>query len=472
MLPKDFLGGVVEGFYGPPWTQAQRLQCYEWMRAWGLNTYFYAPKDDLKHRALWREPYTPAELEGLGVLIGACRSRALRFIYGLAPGLTLTYSRATELSRVLDRFEQLLGIGCDHFALLFDDIPGNLNPEDRERFGSFAEAQAGVANAVWRWLRERRPESRFLFCPTPYCDRMVRWRLGGAGYLESVGARLDPGIDILWTGPEIVSTRIPLESIRAVSAVLRRPPVLWDNLHANDYDGRRVYCGPYAGRGRALRQEVRGILSNPNTEFPLNYVPIRSLAEYLRGEGEWDPRASYLAALRDWLREYDTVGTPLDFEDLRLLGDCYYLPGEDGPEAGRLLALLEHLVRCPPGDWNDAYLQFQELNRRIQSLFERLTELRHRELFYAWSRRVWDLKEELQLFELWLAQKRAQPDARPCFPSEGHLPKTFRGGIIARLQQILPMTADGHFAVGEAEPAGAGAGASVEPSAPESVDPS
>ena len=50
-----FLAGVIEGFYGQPWTGAERIQLFTWMATWGLNTYFYAPKDDLKHRALWRE---------------------------------------------------------------------------------------------------------------------------------------------------------------------------------------------------------------------------------------------------------------------------------------------------------------------------------------------------------------------------------------------------------------------------------
>lgn len=27
----------------------------------GMNTYLYAPKDDLKHRALWRDLYSPEE---------------------------------------------------------------------------------------------------------------------------------------------------------------------------------------------------------------------------------------------------------------------------------------------------------------------------------------------------------------------------------------------------------------------------
>ncbi len=31
---------------------------------WSLNTYLYGPKDDLKHRLLWREVYS-AEEEGM-----------------------------------------------------------------------------------------------------------------------------------------------------------------------------------------------------------------------------------------------------------------------------------------------------------------------------------------------------------------------------------------------------------------------
>ena len=62
---QSFLKGVIEGFYGRPWSQSQRLELLERMQQLGLNTYLYCPKDDLKHRALWREPYTAEELLGL-----------------------------------------------------------------------------------------------------------------------------------------------------------------------------------------------------------------------------------------------------------------------------------------------------------------------------------------------------------------------------------------------------------------------
>lgn len=43
----------------------------------------------------------------------------------------------------------------------------------------------------------------------------------------------------------MVSHKISVESIEEVSTVLKRPPVIWDNIHANDYDPQRLFLGPY-----------------------------------------------------------------------------------------------------------------------------------------------------------------------------------------------------------------------------------
>src|SRR5512140_668500 len=111
-MPNDssFLSGVIEGFYGPPWTQAERFRLFDWMAEWGLNTYLYAPKDDLKHRALWRELYTPEEVQCLRRLINDAKRHGLRFFYGLAPGLDIRYSDHSEFARLTERLAQMLDL--------------------------------------------------------------------------------------------------------------------------------------------------------------------------------------------------------------------------------------------------------------------------------------------------------------------------------------------------------------------------
>ena len=442
----DFLAGVIEGFYGEPWTNAERFQSFEWMAAWGLNTYLYAPKDDLKQRAVWREVYSAAEAEKLKEVIAACRQQNVRFIYAVSPGLDIRYSKAEDLDNLRQRFGQMLALGCEHFALLFDDIPDRMEIPDMERFGSFASAQCHVANVIFRWTRERCPTGRFLFCPTAYCGRMANQKVGGEGYLETIGRDLLSEIDVFWTGPEIISREITIADARELQTVLRRKPLLWDNLHANDYDGRRFYCGPYAGRAPELRSEVKGILSNPNNEFPLNFVPLRTLAAFIHCERLWNGRQAYLSAMREWLPHFATIQLPVALEDLILLGDCFYLPHAEGPEAEALFQAARSLISTDPAKWGEQLRIFRQRATQLRDLCIRMTELRERPLFYALSRRIWELREELDLLLGYFTFKSERGDADARCVSDFHLPGTFRGGMIPRLQRLLHQEPDGTFA--------------------------
>ena len=48
--------GVIEGFYGNPWSHKDRLRQFDFYGQYKMNTYVFGPKDDPYHRARWREP--------------------------------------------------------------------------------------------------------------------------------------------------------------------------------------------------------------------------------------------------------------------------------------------------------------------------------------------------------------------------------------------------------------------------------
>lgn len=73
-----------------------------------------------------------------------------------------------------------------------------------------------------------------------------------------------------------------MSSIEKLTSVLGRAPVIWDNLHANDYDQRRLFLGPYSGRSTALISKLNGVLTNPNCEYGANYIPIHTLAQWAK----------------------------------------------------------------------------------------------------------------------------------------------------------------------------------------------
>ncbi|XP_062319122.1 protein O-GlcNAcase [Osmerus eperlanus] len=276
---RKFISGVVEGFYGRPWTMEQRKELFRRQQKWGLNTYLYAPKDDYKHRMFWREMYSVEEAEQLMTLISAAKEYGIEFIYAISPGLDITFSNLKEVSTLKRKLDQVSHFGCKSFALLFDDIDHNMCPADKEVFSSFAHAQVSLTNEIFQYLSE--PET-FLFCPTEYCGTFCYPNVSQSPYLHTVGEKLLPGIEVLWTGPKVVSKDITVESIEEVSKILRRAPVIWDNIHANDYDQKRLFLGPYKGRSTELIPRLKGVLTNPNCEFESNFVAIHTLATWYK----------------------------------------------------------------------------------------------------------------------------------------------------------------------------------------------
>ncbi|XP_078588482.1 protein O-GlcNAcase-like isoform X1 [Branchiostoma floridae x Branchiostoma japonicum] len=271
-----FLRGVVEGFYGKPWTTDQRRELFRRMNKMGLNTYLYAPKDDYKHRAYWRDLYSVEEAEHLTSLIAEASESSVTFVYALSPGLDITFSSAKDVTFLKRKLEQVSHFGCKAFALLFDDIETDMCIADKEVFQSFAHAQVSVTNEVYQHLGQ----PTFLFCPTEYCESRAVPDIETSQYLTTVGSKLLPDIDVLWTGPRVVSKIISVEHIQKVTKTIKRPPVIWDNIHANDYDHKRVFLGPYDGRSTALMPHLHGVLTNPNCEFESNFMALHTLATW------------------------------------------------------------------------------------------------------------------------------------------------------------------------------------------------
>ncbi|KAG7270066.1 hypothetical protein CRUP_012067 [Coryphaenoides rupestris] len=189
---------------------------------------------------------TNTECSGESCTLWKKQEHGIEFIYAISPGLDITFSNQKEVSTLKRKLDQVTHFGCKSFALLFDDIDHNMCPADKEVFSSFAHAQVSLTNEIFQYLGE--PET-FLFCPT---------------------------------GPKVVSKDISVESIEEVSRILRRAPVIWDNIHANDYDQKRLFLGPYKGRSTELIPRLNGVLTNPNCEFESNFVAIHTLATWYK----------------------------------------------------------------------------------------------------------------------------------------------------------------------------------------------
>ena len=403
------------------------------------------PKDDLRHRARWRDPYPAEEAAGLRELITACDQARVAFIPALAPGLDPAFASPEGLAALEAKVDQLTGLGARDFALLFDDIVAAPASGNRGATEHDAAPQVAFAHRLLEHLRRRDPAARLLFCPTPYCGRMAG-DVAASRYLRHLGAHLDRAVDVLWTGPEIVAETITPEDLSGLTTILRRRPLIWDNLFANDYDLRRLYLGPYAGRPSSLRAATAGVLLNPNCELPANRLALDTFAAWVARD-DYDPGRTHDAAREAWRAEWrclDAGGgaTPLPAHLLALLCDCLHLPFKHGPQAESWRAAVAAALRGDPAAAGRA----REGCGQIAALFEHLTRLEDRDLLHAFYRLAWELKEEAGLISGYLDWAAGDPAAGSTFFSAEHRPRTYRGGLAADLQRLLPMRPDGGFA--------------------------
>ena len=303
-MSERFLLGVIEGFYGKPWTFDQRKRLFVREKEFDFKYFMYAPKDEAKHRRLWRELHDEIELLYLKELILGSIEQEINFVYAISPGLDMVYSSEQELNLLEAKLKQVYDLGCRHFALLFDDIDPQFSCSlDQKRFPSLAKAQVYVSNHIYKVFSS---DCYFMFCPTEYCASRAYPTLEDSNYLQTIGNELCQAFDVLWTGEKVVPETITTQHIKSVRKILKRKPLIWENLHANDYDPRRVFLGPYYGRDLGLVDEIAGVLSNPNNQFELNYIPLLSLSIWYKcaiQKQEYDIKKVCRTCIEKWTTE-------------------------------------------------------------------------------------------------------------------------------------------------------------------------
>jgi hyaluronoglucosaminidase len=347
--------GVIEGFYGPPWSWKQRDRMVDFLAAHGYNLYVHAPKDDAMHRTSWRDAYLPEELRIFGRLARRCAAQGIEFVYGISP-IDIASHNEGDFQTLLEKAHQVHALGIRSFCLLFDDMPGGL-PDDAVAGARVAEYQAGLANRLLRHLAAE-GETRLIFTPTEYCGA------GDSPYLRALGEELSAEIEVFWTGPQVCSHTISGAELRAVTASLRRRPLLWDNYPVNDGEMRYdPHIRPYQGRSADLPAAVAGIVANPAIEAEASKIALHTIASYWANPTTYDAERAWTAALEE-LSE-----TPGGGEALRILGNLTRRsPIEPGAHRRQLPAFATFWERWQNGGLRSRRAAIVQLHREIDRL--------------------------------------------------------------------------------------------------------
>ncbi len=284
------VAGVIEGFYGTPWTEDERLDMIAFCGAHGLNAYVYAPKDDPYHRDRWREPYPKAQLDDLAKLIHAAQVNNVRFVFAVSPGLSLQLDgEASKKDRaaMFAKLESLYALGVRDFAIFFDDI------ENKDGAG-----QAAFLNAISKELRHRHKDiGALLTVPTEY-DRSVMTDADGmaTAYTVAFAQALTKDITVLYTGEGVAKGGLTQAQLDAANAIYGRKLGFWWNYPVNDYDETKLALGPM---DTLPLDGVPVVLYNPMKYERLSKIALATGADLVRDPAHYDAEASWHRAIRE-----------------------------------------------------------------------------------------------------------------------------------------------------------------------------
>ena len=347
--------GVVEGFYGTPWSHEARLRQLRFYGENKMNTYIYGPKNDPYHSCPgWRKPYPEKESAQIRELVKVATENEVNFVWAIHPGQDIKWNDE-DRRLLIAKLESMYNLGVRSFAVFFDDISGE---------GTDPHRQADLLNYIDRHFVKAKPDvTPLVMCPTEY-NRS--WSNPKGNYLTTLGEKLDPSIQIMWTGDKVVAD-IKEESMEWINARIRRPAYIWWNFPVSDYVRDHLLLGPVYGNDTHIASAMSGFVTNPMEHAEASKIAIYGVADYAWNPGQYDAQQTWEAAIREVL---PGAAGELQFfaahnSDLGINGHNYRREEsvEVKPVADRFLKSY-----LTDGTWRtEDYQQLLSLTRRMQS---------------------------------------------------------------------------------------------------------
>lgn len=261
--------GFIEGYYGNPWSTEDRINLMKWGGYYKLNSYFYAPKNDPKHNAKWRELYTEEELNTLiRPLAEAGNASKCRFVYALH---TFMYNPVrfdgnyqADLKAVQDKLAQVIDAGVGQVAILADDA-GNVGGNNYNKFLTDMTAWLAEMKKTYPDLKQTLP-----FCPQEYM-------YNGQAYYKN----FPENVQVVMTGGRVWG-EVNQNFTNTFTNNAGRGPYMWINWPCTDNSKSHLIMGGYTTflHPGVDPAKIQGIVLNPMQQSEPSKVAIFGNACY------------------------------------------------------------------------------------------------------------------------------------------------------------------------------------------------
>lgn len=312
--------GVVEGFYGQPYTAADIESLMKFGQKYKMNTFIYGPKADPYHASLWKEAYpteatiTPTQKangvhtqEEIRHIAKVADENHINFVWSIHPmmdpatRIDITKPEAIDkgVEEIIGKFTMMRELGVKGFGMFVDDVDTNAvkvlpgAPEMARMIGNVAKGWKEIAGDEFRPV---------FYVPSLYCFESY-WPIYHVATHIGPLAKLDNLDDIVltFTGSSVFAP-ITNSGFDAFTSSLGAGEDykwnLWWNSPVNDGSDGSLFIGP-ADQRFDMRNDVTngsGVISNPMQQAEVSKVQIFGILDYAWNTGDFDSKKSWEAS--------------------------------------------------------------------------------------------------------------------------------------------------------------------------------
>ena len=314
--------GIIEGFYGKPYSSSVRKDLLRFMMRYKMNCYVYGPKSDPYHSGKWGEPY-PTELtesqkasgfvcqQDLKDFTSVAADTKVSVVWAIHPGNAIMNS-ATVVDDVMKKFGSMYDLGFRQFAIFADDV--NV-PGDEATMKKTADNVGAIQHAIedkWNIAGADPADTvkALRFTPQIYCRAFAGPDSQYNSFFQAMSS-LPANVTVYYTGGGVWS--VPNNNdLNTLQTQFGRQAIWWWNYPCNDngsgpseiypLDMKSNFVDmPNVGGGSIaseLTASNQGILCNPMEQGNASKTAIFSAGDYCWNNRGFDNMKSWEASFK------------------------------------------------------------------------------------------------------------------------------------------------------------------------------
>lgn len=334
--------GVIEGYYGVPYSMEVTKDLFRFMARYKLNMYMYGAKSDPYHTRYWDKAYpekitdkekrfglmTQDMMKQLTQTAHECK---VNFIWAIHPGTAFTaLGESDVLDRIMSKYELMYGLGVRQFGVFVDDCGV---PYDAPSLKQCADRLAGLQNMIDAKWNQPGAAAADTVKPLQYVPQLYAYSWAKPDMARKFWSSLTPvpsKVNIYTTGKNVWS--VPnSEDLAVLNDYLGREVSWWWNYPCNDVDVTKIFVADtYANfadekhihydKDLEKDLQVKTIIINPMQQGELSKIPLFGVADYTWNMDTFNNMENWKASLpavlgKEMAQDFETIVPYLRYYD-------------------------------------------------------------------------------------------------------------------------------------------------------------